>query len=58
MKDELERAGRVKSVAYQRTKFATRYTAGDIALLAYVDKARGNLSGPATQRILEREHVE
>jgi len=50
--------GSVKSVAYQRTKFATRYTAGDIALLAYVDKAHGNLSGPATQRILDREHGE
>jgi len=39
-------------------KFATRYTAGDITLLAYVDKAHGNLSGPATQRITEREHGE
>ena len=51
-------SGRVKSVAYQRTKFATRYTAGDVALLAYVDQAHGNLSGPATRRILEREHGE
>jgi transposase InsO family protein len=50
--------GRVKAVAYQRTQFATRYTAGDVNLLAYVDKAHGNLSGPATRRILEREHSE
>ena len=50
--------GRVKAVAYQRTKFATRYTAADVALLAYVDKAHGNLSGPATRRILEREYSE
>jgi transposase InsO family protein len=50
------RTGRVKAEAYQRTKFATRYTAADINLLAYVDKAHGNLSGPATCRILEREH--
>ena len=28
----------------------------DVALLAYVDKAHGNLSGPATRRILEREY--
>jgi len=51
-------AGRVKAVAYQRTKFATRYTAADVNLLAYVDKAHGNLSGPATRRVLEREYAE
>jgi hypothetical protein len=50
--------GRVKAVKYQRTKFATRYTKTDVNLLAYVDKAHGNLSGPATRRILEREHAE
>ena len=50
--------GRVKAAAYQRTKFATRYTAADVDLLAYVDKAHGNLSGPATRRILEREYSE
>lgn len=47
--------GQVKAAAYQRTHFATRYTAADVNLLAYVDKAHGNLSGPATRRILERE---
>jgi len=50
--------GRVKAVPYQRTKFATRYTSTDVQLLAYVDKAHGNLSGPATKRIIEREHIE
>jgi transposase InsO family protein len=50
--------GRVKAAAYQRTRFATHYTAADVNLLAYVDKAHGNLSGPATRRILEREHLE
>jgi hypothetical protein len=50
--------GRVKAAPYQRTKFATRYTKADVELLAYVDKSHGNLSGPATKRILEREHVE
>ena len=50
--------GRVKAAAYQRTKFAVRYTAADLNLLAYVDQAHGNLSGPATRRILEREYGE
>jgi hypothetical protein len=51
-------SGRVKAAQYQRTKFATRYTKADVELLAYVDKSHGNLSGPATKRILEREHSE
>jgi hypothetical protein len=50
------RTGRVKAAVYERTKFTTRYTAADVNLLAYVDKAHGNLSGPATRRLLEREH--
>ena len=52
------KTGQVKAAAYQRTKFATRYTAGDVGLLAYVDNAHGNLSGPATKRILEREYFD
>jgi transposase InsO family protein len=52
------KTGRVKAVAYRRTKFATRYTRADVNLLAYVDKAHGNLSGPATRRVLEREYAE
>ena len=48
--------GQVKAAVYQRTRFATQYTGGDVDLLAYVDKAHGNLSGPATRRILEREY--
>ena len=47
--------GRVKAAVYQRTRFVARYTPADVDLLAYVDKAHGNLSGPATRRILERE---
>ena len=50
------KTGRVQAVEYQRTKFVTRYTPADVGLLAYVDKAHGNLSGPATKRILEREY--
>jgi transposase InsO family protein len=52
------KTGQVKAAVYQRTKFARRYTAADIELLAYVDKAHGNLSGPATRRILEREYFD
>lgn len=52
------KTGRVKAAAYQRTKFPARYSATDVNLLAYVDKAHGNLSGPATRRILEREFSE
>jgi hypothetical protein len=51
-------SGRVKAAPYQRRKFASRYSKADIELLAYVDKAHGNLSGPATKRILEREYSE
>jgi hypothetical protein len=52
------RTGRVKATAYQRTKFASRYTPADVELLAYVDKAHGNISGPATRHILQREYSE
>jgi hypothetical protein len=48
-------SGRVKAMPYQRRKFAHRYTKADVELLAYGDKSHGNLSGPATRRILERE---
>ena len=51
-------SGRVKAALYRRTRFATRYTKSDVELLAYVDKSHGNLSGPATKRILEREYRE
>jgi transposase InsO family protein len=52
------KTGRVKAAAYQRSAFARRYTTADVTLLAYVDKAHGNLSGPATRRVLEREYDE
>ena len=51
-----QQTGRVIAVPYQRTRFPSIYTAADVVLLAYVDRAHGNLSGPATRRILEREH--
>jgi hypothetical protein len=48
--------GRVKAAIYQRRKFPSRYTKQDIELLAYVDRSHGNLSGPATRHILQREY--
>src|SRR3954451_23528563 len=51
-------SGHVTAAAYRRRKFATRYSKADVELLAYVDRSHGNLSGPATKRILEREYRE
>lgn len=48
--------GKVQPAPYQRHQFAVRYTEQDIALLAEVDRVHERLSGPATRRILEREH--
>ena len=45
----------VKPRPYRRRRFPQRYTAGDIELLAEVDTAHETLSGPATQKILQRE---
>lgn len=45
----------VKVRAYRRHRFPSRYTAADCELLSKVDEAHGTLSGPATQKILERE---
>jgi len=50
--------GKVQAQLYQRRRFAARYTAADIELLAYVDRMHSGLSGPATRRILEREYSE
>lgn len=50
------KSGRVRVTEYHRHRFAQRYGRGDIELLAAVDEAHETLSGPATRRILEREH--
>src|ERR1700691_371170 len=50
--------GRVTATPYQRSRFSSIYTPADVDLLAYVDRAHGNLSGPATRRILEREYAD
>src|SRR5579872_6141193 len=44
----------VKPRAYQRHRFANRYTRADIELLAVLDEAHETLSGPATQKTLQR----
>jgi hypothetical protein len=51
-------SGCVRVAPCQRRKFAARYTQHDVELLACVDKWHGNLSGPATKRILQREYSE
>jgi transposase InsO family protein len=48
--------GQVQPTVYRRRCFPQRYTRSDIELLASVDEAHETLSGPATRRILEREH--
>jgi transposase InsO family protein len=50
-------SGQVQVTAYRRRRFDRRYTHADIELLASVDEAHETLSGPATRRILEREHA-
>lgn len=46
----------VKPLPSQRPNFPRRYGSADIARLARVDAAHGQLSGPATRRILQREY--
>lgn len=44
----------VKPKGYRRRRFPARYTRADIELLASVDEAHETLSGPATQKLLQR----
>jgi transposase InsO family protein len=48
----------VKPKPYRRRRFPQRYTGGDIELLAEVDGAHEVLSGPATQKILQRAYYD
>jgi transposase InsO family protein len=50
------RCGRIEVAPYRRHRFPQRYTRADVELLALVDEAHENLSGPATRRILQREY--
>jgi len=44
----------VKPKAYRRRRFPTHYTRADSELLAEIDNAHETLSGPATQKLLQR----
>ena len=48
----------VKPKPYRRRRFPQRYTRQDIELLAEVDEAHEVLSGPATQKILQRAYYD
>lgn len=48
----------VKPKPYRRRRFPQRYTREDIELLAEVDEAHEVLSGPATQKILQRAYYD
>jgi len=50
------KSGSLQPAPYRHHRFPQRYTRADIELLATVDEAHDNLSGPATRRILEREY--
>jgi transposase InsO family protein len=50
-----QQGGEVRPRPYQRHRFPQRYTRADIEQLAAVDAAHETLSGPATQKILQRE---
>lgn len=45
----------VQPKVYRRRRFASLYTTADAELLARVDEAHETLSGPATQKVLQRE---
>lgn len=53
---EYKRQGSLQRGKYRRHHFPTKYTPGDMALLAKTDELHDYLSGPATKRILEREY--
>jgi hypothetical protein len=48
--------GAVELRGYRRHEFVSKYTDGDVRLLATVDRAHERLSGPATCCILRREY--
>jgi len=46
----------VKAKPYRRYRFPSRYRREDVALLVAVDTVHDTLSGPATQKLLQRAH--
>jgi len=55
---QYQQGEQVRPKPYRRRRFPARYTRADIELLAKVDEAHETLSGPATQKILQREFHE
>jgi len=53
---QYRQGGDLQPARYRRHRFAGKYTAADVELLAAVDEAHETLSGPATRKILEREY--
>ena len=53
---QYRREGVVRAAPYRRRSFPVKYGRREVALLAEVDRAHDWLSGPATVRILKREH--
>jgi len=52
------RGEEVRPRRYRRHRFPRRYTREDIALLAAVDELHQSLSGPATQKLLQRAYYD
>jgi hypothetical protein len=50
-------SGRIKPTEYRRHCFPQKYSMTEVALLATTDELHGWLSGPATKKIMEREHM-
>jgi transposase InsO family protein len=48
------RGEEIKPKLYRRHRFTKRYTREDVELLAAIDEAHDTLSGPATQKLLQR----
>lgn len=46
----------VKAKPYRRHRFSQRYTRADVSLLVAVDTVHDTLSGPATQKLLQRAY--
>ena len=47
--------GQIRKADSNKRRFPTKYTTGDIALLARTDELHDFLSGPATKKVMERE---
>lgn len=48
--------GEIAARSYRRRRFPAKHTEEDTALLVEVDRAHQRLRGPATRRIIQREH--